>query len=467
MDDPKTFELIRSGQTMSVFQIESPGQWNLLSRTQPRDFDDLVAEVALFRPGPLQGGMVNPYVERRAGREPVRYPHPSLEPILKDTFGIILYQEQVLEVSHQFADMSLEEADRFRALMSKWRDPGDMEGMRVRFVEGAMRRHGVTKELADEIFGHVAAFVGYGFCRSHAAAFARIVYHTAWLKAHYPAAYMAAVLQHKPGFYPMSTVVEEIKHLGVAILPMDVWHSGPRYSVESGAIRIPLTQVKGLSEPVALHIVEQRVGCRTLESLRRAVSLPRDVWDALARAGAFDARTSRRDALWQLGLLRDAPPPSEQRTLLPEDIQEPSLFPDLPALDEAHTVAWDFSTMDLSPRTHPVALHRKVLDDRGVTRCGDVYQVPAGSWVQVAGIVVVLQRPPTAKGMLFLVLEDETGRLPVAVVPNVYERLEKTLRSATLLVEGKVEQAGASYRSLMTRRAWPLTEIVQGRASVK
>ncbi|MEW6283919.1 MAG: DNA polymerase III subunit alpha, partial [Candidatus Eremiobacterota bacterium] len=304
LDDEPTFELIRSGKTLSLFQIESPGQMSLLSRTQPRHFRDLVAQVALFRPGPLQGGMVHPYVDRRLGRAPVTYPHPCLEPILADTCGIILFQEQVLEICHQFAGMSLEEADEFRRLMSRWRDPGCMREMGESFVRQAMERHAVPRELASEVFRQVSAFVGYGFCRSHAAAFARTVYHSAYLKAHHPAAYMAAVLEHHPGFFPLSTILEEARRLGVGVLPVDAWKSQVRWSLENSALRVPLTRVQGMSPAAAASLAEARQGCSSLEALLAAVDLPVDLWESLSRAGAFDSLMTRREALWRVGLFR-------------------------------------------------------------------------------------------------------------------------------------------------------------------
>lgn len=304
LDDEETFRLIRTGRTMSLFQIESPGQVHLISRTQPEVFRDLVVQVALFRPGPLQGGMVNPYVERRSGREEVVYLHPCLEPILRDTLGVILFQEQVLEICHGFAGMSLEEADEFRRLMSRWRDPGCMRKMQESFVAQAMAHLGIPEALAEDVFHKVEAFVGYGFCRSHAAAFARTVFHSAWLKAHHPAAYMAAVLQHHPGFYPLSTVLEEIRHLGVQVLPVDAWRSDSRYRLEGGAIRLALPAVRGVTEEAARHLVEHREGCETLEALLARVDLPVDAWEALARGGAFASRLSRREALWRIGLMR-------------------------------------------------------------------------------------------------------------------------------------------------------------------
>jgi len=222
--DSATYDLIQSGQTLGVFQIESPGQWNLLARSQPENFDDLVAQVALFRPGPLQGNMVHPHVSRRRGWEKVVYPHPCLEPVLRDTYGIILFQEQVLEVAHRFAGMPLQEADEFRRLMSRYSDRSEMEAMRHKFVESAIGTHAhthypVSLALASAVFDLVSKFVGYGFCRSHAAAFARTVYQSAYLKAHHPAAYMAAVLEHKSGFYPLHTLLEEGRMLGVRVLP--------------------------------------------------------------------------------------------------------------------------------------------------------------------------------------------------------------------------------------------------------
>ena len=302
LDDAATFELIRAGKTMSVFQIESPGQWNLLSRTQPQVFDDLIAQVALFRPGPLQGNMVNPYVQRRRGLQKVTYPHPCLEPVLRDTYGVILFQEQVLEIAHVFAGLSLSEADEFRRLMSKFRDASEMEGMRARFVQGALakhgagKKHGVNEPLANWVFDAVAKFVGYGFCRSHAAAFARTVYQSAYLKAHHPAAFMAAVMEHKPGFYPLNTILEEARYCGVQILPVDIHRSDVKYRVENGAIRLPLTQVKGMAVESAAALVLERARVsfwRSERVLWACESAPRCV-------GQFSA-------LWRVSLLWCAP----------------------------------------------------------------------------------------------------------------------------------------------------------------
>ncbi|HEX2863500.1 MAG TPA: DNA polymerase III subunit alpha, partial [Deinococcales bacterium] len=233
LDDPLVYDLICSGETLTLFQVESPGQMSLIARHQPRTFQDLIAQIALLRPGPLQGGMVNPYVRRARGLEPITFPHDCLRETLADTFGIILYQEQVLEVAHDFAGLTYEESDEFRRLMSKWRDPGEMSGMKDRFVQGALKAHpDVTLETAEAVFFQVSQFVGYGFPRSHAAAFARTVYQTAWLKAYHPAAYLAAVMEHHPGMYPRQSFVLEAQRCGVPVLPPSLERSAARWTLE-------------------------------------------------------------------------------------------------------------------------------------------------------------------------------------------------------------------------------------------
>ncbi|HEY4001847.1 MAG TPA: hypothetical protein VGO93_23435, partial [Candidatus Xenobia bacterium] len=297
--------------------------------------------------------------------------------------------------------------------------------------------------------------------------FARTVYQTAYLKRHHPAAYMAAFMQHKPGFYPMNTVLEEAKHMGVRILPVDIWLSGVRYQLEQGAIRLPLTQVLGLSEAVAADIVLHRPFCPTLLSLRQHVHVPVDVWEALARAGAFDSEMPRRDALWQVGM--PVTPDAlgrRQLTLFPEALN-PSLLPWLERLTEEFIIAWDMETTSMAPRQHPIGLHRPLLQNFGVVPIEQVKRMASDTRARVAGLVIVSQRPPTAKGMRFLVLEDETGRLSIAITPPVFERQPQTLRSDLLVLEGVIQEAGATYRSMLVERGWSVRELAGSREDLE
>lgn len=466
-DDPKTYNLIRSGQTLGVFQIESPGQWNLLARSQPQNFDDLVAQVALFRPGPLQGDMVHPYIARRRGWSKTYYPHASLEPVLRDTYGLILFQEQVLEVAHRFAGMNLSEADEFRRLMSKFRDRNEMEAMRDKFVQGAIQTHGVHRVLANSVFDVVAKFVGYGFCRSHAAAFARAVYQGAYLKAHFPAAYMAGVLEHKPGFYPMHTLLEEARLLGVCVLAPCLLRSSVKYSLEQwegrDAIRVPLTQIKDVSvESARLIVLERMLGAfSSPEDAVQRLDLARDEWENLARAGALDAWGARRDVLFRVRAALRQKPQNEQLQLDWRAASSTrSELPRMANLRQEERTQWDFETHSLTTGPHPVALRRPDLERLGASTIADLAQQKAGSRVLVGGAVISRQRPPTAKGMCFIILEDETGRVPTAVIPEVYEKFHRVLRAGSLLLEGKLEDGGAlsgnRYRSVLVGRMWPL-----------
>ncbi len=488
-DDPRTYDLIQRGQTLGVFQIESPGQWNLLARSQPECFDDLVAQVALFRPGPLQGGMVHPYVARRRGWEKVRFPHPSLEAPLRDTYGLILFQEQVLEVAHQFAGMPLQEADEFRRLMSKFRDAGEMEAMRGRFVAGAIETHRDTSApvaplLANRVFDLVSKFVGYGFCRSHAAAFARTVYQSSFLKAHHPAAYMAAVLEHKPGFYPLHTILEEARASGVQVLPPCVLKSSVAYSLERVgdgnddlAIRVPLTQIEQMSPQRAAPLVLERALApfASLDDLFRRVTLPPPVWDNLARWGALSAFGSRREALWHVGRLNKLAPPKPTDQLAFGDLVLPRdrVLLQVPSVEQS--IAWDFATCHITTGPHPLALRRAFLTKLTAKPIADVFKLPTGTRVLVAGAVISRQRPPTAKGFCFLILEDESGRLTTALPPGLFERFERELRAPSLVVEGTVEappeeardaKRGGKvgvYRSILIERLWSLDALLHER----
>lgn len=486
LDDADTFDLIRAGQTLGCFQIESQGQLHLLAQHQPEDFNDLITEIALFRPGPLQGNMVHPFVRRRRGLEPVQYPHPSLEPVLRDTYGIILFQEQVLEVAHQFAGMSLTEADEFRKLMSKFRDPGEMELMRGRFVSGAMKK-GVPEATANLVFDRVAKFVGYGFCRSHAAAFAKTVYQSCYLKRHHPAAYMAAVMQHRPGMYNLQSLQEEARRMGAQTLPPHVVRSDLRYTLEHSAegalvIRMPLTAVAGLSEDDARALVFERgrTPFTSLEDFYTRVSLPSDVMDLLARSGALDELRAAdgaplgdaRRALWEVGVLRRRLGQAGHRpslTLFSLPTLETTDVPELQRLAQAERIVWDLQAHDAG-RHHPMALLRRSLSDleiRPIETCyhmGEALGLKPGGpkpLVTIAGLCVLRQRPPTANGVVFLLLEDETGFIQCIVRPSAQEHMDHILKSSAIIARGQL-LAERNWRGLLLIEAWHLQGAIGG-----
>ena len=537
LDDEGVYELICTGKTMTMFQIESQGQMHLIAKNQPETFDDLVVEVALFRPGPLQSGMVHPFIRRRRGWEPVVYEHPSLEPILRDTYGVILFQEQILDVAHRFAGMSLAAADDFRSLMSKVHDPVRMQEMGVLFIAGAMER-GVPQAIAESVFEKVSHFIGYGFCRSHAAAFAQTVYHSAWMKRYHPAAHLAAFMQHRPGFYNLMTLEEEARRFGVPVLLPHINHSGTRYDltrIDDGshtaggvlAIRKPLTAIKGLSDEVVEQIVWARMAgpFTSVEDLATRVFLDRKVLDGLARSGALDVVAGNsRDALWQAGVVAnrlETRTDPETSTLFDMPLILPEDLPELQSLTPAERLSWDYKTHGAG-RTHPICLARRQLTDLHIqpidacfrfvpidmiqpaTGCGtggntghkssppfgedlrrpDVATATGrgagrntknksappfgadlrrqdGAMITVAGVVIMRQRPRTAKGFMFVTLEDETGFLQCVVRPKLYEQYYDTLILPSIIFRGQL-QATAGWRGIVVHAAWPLEGVFGG-----
>lgn len=482
--DVQTYNLIRSGNTVGLFQIESQGQHHLLARHQPEEFQDLITQVALFRPGPLQGNMVHPYVRRRRGKEPVSYDHPSLKPILKDTYGVILFQEQVLEIAHQFAGMSLEEADRFRDEISEARDPSDLEEMREHFVEGAVE-NGIPRSDAEDVFGKVSGFVGYGFCRSHAAAFAETVYQSAYLKAHFPAAFLAAVMTHRPGMYSQMTLEEEARRFDVEIRGPDIHESAVRFDIEPAedgwAIRKPLTSVENVSGEDARTIILERLDGRfeSVEDLYRRVNVDIDVLRYLARSGALNTISrDGRTALWEVGVLHQKigpPGRSSQPTLFEEPALMAEDVPDLPELSDRERLSWDLET-HRAARRHPITLVRRQLTDleiRPIETCqafGKTISVSPEDpppKITVAGLSILRQKPSTAGGVLFLTLEDETGYIQCVCQPEIQQAYGHIFRGGAVIAEGKLQIEG-NWRGLVVTRAWRLDGIFggyEGRAS--
>ena len=451
LDDEATYRLLRSTQTVGVFQLESPGMRGLLRGLQPTHFEDIIANISLFRPGPMQADMIGPFLARRHGREPVRYPHPCLEPVLRGTYGVILYQEQVLEVASAVAGFTLGQADLLRRAMTKDRSPQEMERLRQGFMQGAQAR-GLTQVQAAEIFRQLSAFAAYGFCKAHAACFGHLAYQTAYLKAHYPAEFLAAILSNQPmGFYPAEVVMQEAKHLGLPVLPVDVNCSGDRYRVEylpaGPALRQGLLQVRAMSAAALRSLLEARQeGAFTcLEDFcARARGVPMPLVENLINCGAMDALGEKRRLLWELQAIARRPRRGTGEQLSMFSAQELSApAPPLPPHNLREEVSLQLGLLGMSTRCHPLYFRRQQLARWRITPGRALPELPHGRQVRVAGIVIARQRPPTRSGqtVVFITLEDESGLIEVTVFPRIYQRFGRVIFSSpALVVEGTLQK---------------------------
>ena len=472
-DDPRTYAMIRRADTIGVFQIESRAQMAILPRMRPERFYDLVVEVALIRPGPIVGQLVHPYLERRAGRQPVTVPHPSLEPILRRTLGVPLFQEQLLRIAMVAAGFTGGEAEELRRALGSKRSTERMAAIE-RKLRAGMAARGIDQAAADEIVRGIAGFAQYGFPESHAASFALIAYASAYLKAHHPAAFTCALLNAWPlGFYHPATLVKDLQRHGVTVRPIDVAHSGWDCTLERSprgpALRLGLRWVRGLRAAAGRRIVDER-SVRPFASpgdLARRTGLRAGELDALAEVGALGCfGLERREALWQVGrLARGDGPLWDGRAEIPEDDRcdevesaeregagrrgcsrpaaESGLAAPcpLPRMTTAERTRADYEASGIPVGVHPMGLRRLALSRAGVLRAAELVERPDGCWVAVAGLVVVRQRPATAKGFFFLTLEDETGLANVVVTPTRYEADRARLVSApALIVEGPLQR---------------------------
>lgn len=469
LDDPEIYGMLQAGETLGVFQVESQGQMHLLAQHQPENFFDILTEIALFRPGPLQGGTVNPYVRRRRGLDPVTYLHPILEPILRDTLGVLVFQEQVLEIIHAVGAMPLRDAEKARSTISKNKDTEAIEHVRERFMLGAASQ-GVDSQSAERIWEKVRVFTGYGFCRSHAAAFAKTVFQSAWLKKHHPAAYMAAFLQCRPGFYNLMTLQEEARRLGVEVRTPDINRSWFRYELEKDedgtlAIRKPLTAIAHCTTDIARSILWARLmgPFTSVDDFVRRTDIPKDTMDAIAMSGALDGiSNSSRTALWEAGVAmrrRDKEHEARQTSLFDLPLVDDEDIPILPPMTAPERLAADYVTHG-SARIHPMTLYRRVLNDLEVRSIGTCYRLQGGE-IMTAGIVILRQSPPTANGVLFVTIEDETGFVQCVVPPKMRERFYSELRNAALIVRARVH-ALANWRGLLVTDVRPLNGIIGG-----
>ncbi|QXJ20357.1 error-prone DNA polymerase [Actinomadura graeca] len=473
-DDPEVYEMLGDADTVGVFQVESRAQMATLPRLRPREFYDLVVEVALIRPGPIQGGSVHPYLRRRKGLEPATCPHPLMEPALSRTLGVPLFQEQMMQLAVDCAGFTPAEADQLRQAMGAKRAPERVERLRRRLLDG-MAERGIPADIAESVYEKILGFTGFGFPESHAQSFAHLVYASAWLKRHFPAAFTAALVRNQPmGFYSPQSLLADAKRHGVVVRGVDINASGVHPSLEEPvevdcahphapaepqpAIRLGLDGIRNLGTDTAEAIAAGRP-YTGMEDLARRVPMSAGALEALATAGAFDRLgMSRREALWAAGALAGSGPGRL------EGVTPGAAAPALPAMTPIEETLADLWATGVSG-THPVAHVRDALDELGALSSERLAAAPAETNVVVAGLVTHRQRPPTAGGIVFMTLEDETGIINVVCPPQVFRRHRALAVDAqALLVGGRLERADGVTNVRATRlRRLPVPGKVRAR----
>jgi error-prone DNA polymerase len=461
LDDRDVFAEIQKADTVGDFQIESRAQMQVILRTRPETIEDIMTQVALVRPGPIQGKAIHPYVERRQKLrdDPGYVPpadHPLLEEPLRSTLGVVVFQDQVLDVAMALAGFTVGEAEGLRRAMSRKRSEAALEAYRERFVEGA-RGKGVAVELANEVYDKLVAFSGFGFPKSHAAAFGLLAYQSAWLRHHHPAEFLCALLNEQPmGFYPPSTLVRDAQRRGVEVLPPDVNRSAAKCAVQDGAVRVGLEYVDSLGEDDAAALVAERERAgpfTTVVELAQRAPLSRDEVEALVASGACDSLGgSRRALLWDLGLVPRAesvPGSRGEEHQLPLPLDPTAETPDLPEQTPWERMLADYRRTSLSVGVHPLELLRPHLPS-GVLSSEQLRAARNRAQVAVAGMTVARQRPATANGVVFMLLEDEHGQMNLIVPPSVYERYRAVVRGEPLiLARGRFECEGEARNVLV------------------
>jgi error-prone DNA polymerase len=457
LDDPDVFAEIQRADTVGCFQIESRAQMQVILRTRPETIDDITVQVALVRPGPIQGKAVHPYVERRqklrddpAYRAPAD--HPLLEEPLRETLGVVVFQDQVLDVAVHLAGFTVGEAEGLRRAMSRKRSHAALEAWRERFVAGALEK-GVEEPQAHELYDKLVAFSGFGFPKSHAAAFGLLAYQSAWLRHHYASEFLAALLNAQPmGFYPPATLVRDGQKRGVETRPPDVNRSDAGCTIEDGAVRVGLKYVTGVGENEAETVAANRPYASVRE-LAQKTGLSEDELRALAESGACDCfGLRRRELLWQLGLVprpASVPGSAGEAKQLALPLEPTVATPELPEPTVWERMLTDYRTTSLSVGVHPLELLRPHLPP-GTLSSSELREQPHRAEVRLAGLVVARQRPSTANGVVFMLLEDELAQVNLVVLPRVYERFRAVVRSEPLLlVRGRYEHSDRNRNVLV------------------
>jgi error-prone DNA polymerase len=463
-DDRATYAMIQKADTIGVFQIESRAQQSMLPRMKPACFYDIVMQVAIIRPGPIQGQMIHPFLRRRSGAEAVTYPHPKLKPVLERTLGVPLFQEQGMRMAVEAAGFSPAEADRLRRAMGHKRSHERMRELYPKLVEG-MVENGIDRAAAEQLFHMLEGFADYGFPESHAASFALLAYESAYLKCHHPAVFAAAILNVQPmGFYSTEVLVNDARRHGVAVKPVAVNASEFWSFVDpQGALRLGFHVIRGLGEAQRERLQGALVQgpFADLRDLALRTQLEKEAIENLAVAGAFDPWfASRREAMWALRGLDERETRGELGRLM--DIDEPAAR--FAAISARQETAFDLWSTGISANVQPIAHMRAELEKEHVIPAARLAEMPDNRVCKVGGLVITRQRPGTAKGFVFLTLEDETGLVNVIVRPDVYERYRRTIRqSMTVIVEGKLQKQGGCI-DVLARKVWSFdaSDVVSG-----
>lgn len=470
LDDPRTFELIRSTKTLGCFQIESPGQRELLGKFAPEEFADLIIDISLFRPGPVKSDMVTPFLMARQGWRVPEYLHPDLEPILRETYGVVVFHEQVLRIIATMTGCSLAEADECRRSMGS---PEGQDDVRAWFYPTAVN-HGYNLPTVDRVWEVLQAFASFGFCKAHAAAFAVPTYQSAWLKAHHPAAFYAGILTHDPGMYPKRLLLDDARVHGVQIHGVDIHASSDVYQLEGAGIRIPLTEVSGICEAEVESVLRERPFLSLADTIQRG-RLSRPTAENLVTVGAFDslhpAPTTRRDLLLQVAELdRHTGGGRRGRTnaqmsldlLGVESVEVPSTG--LPEMGLGEKVRAEMSLLGLDVSAHVVDFYKDLLREIGAVPAKDLVKQRSGAEIWVAGVKAAIQSPPVRSGrrVIFVTVDDSTGPIDAAFFDDVQEHYSPALFGSWLLViRGQLRRAGPKGVSIRATGCWDLGHVRQ------
>ena len=456
-EDPAVYEMIRHADTIGVFQIESRAQMSMLPRLKPLNFYDLVIEIAIVRPGPIQGDMVHPYLRRREGKDPVDYPNKAVEKVLERTLGVPIFQEQVMQLAVVAAGFTPGEADQLRRAMAAWKRKGGLEPFQRKLAEG-MRRNGIPAEFADRIYRQILGFGEYGFPESHSVSFALLAYVSAWLKRHEPAAFLAALLNSQPmGFYAPSQLVQDARRHGVEVLPVDVTASEWECTLELEAVRLGFLMVRGFSEAAAKRVAEagRQRAFDSVDDLARRAALDRRDLKHLADAGALAPLAGhRREAHWSVAGVATG---AHILAGVPVAESRPALRPPT----EGESLVADYASTGLTLGRHPLALLRSRLARMRFATAEELKRLPSGSRARAAGIVTGRQRPGTASGTVFVTLEDETGYVNVIVWPHLIEAQRRELLGSKLMgVDGTLEREG-EVMHLIAKRLLDHSDLIR------